>query len=89
MTILIPILYILAASLFIIAIKGLSNPRTSRTGNFLGMLGMGCAVAGTLLTPGSFNLKVIILCIVAGGIVGVLLALKVQLTSMPQLIAIF
>ncbi|GGC97309.1 NAD(P)(+) transhydrogenase (Re/Si-specific) subunit beta [Aquisalinus flavus] len=89
------ILYIAAGILFIMALRGLSSPETSRRGNQYGMIGMGLAVAATLfserfLAGAGFGSWVwIILAIAAGAIPGAMIARKVPMTSMPQLVAFF
>jgi NAD(P) transhydrogenase subunit beta len=87
--------YLVSGVLFILALRGLSSPETSRKGNLYGMIGMAIAVGVTLLSLlGKGDLDpvtiVIILCGIAiGGIVGMTIAQKVSMTSMPQLVAAF
>jgi len=87
--------YLVSGVLFILALRGLSSPETSRKGNLYGMVGMAIAIGVTLLSLlGKGDLDpvtiVIILCGVAvGGIVGMTIAQKVSMTSMPQLVAAF
>ena len=87
--------YLVSGVLFILALRGLSSPETSRKGNLYGMIGMAIAIGVTLLSLlGKGDLDpvtiVIILCGVAvGGIVGMTIAQKVSMTSMPQLVAAF
>lgn len=83
--------YLLAGSLFILALKGLSHPESSRRGNTLGMVGMAIAVVTTLLVaPGSFTTWAIILVGIAiGGGIGALTAKRIAMTEMPQLVAGF
>ncbi|SIS38069.1 NAD(P) transhydrogenase subunit beta [Insolitispirillum peregrinum] len=81
--------YIVAAVFFVLALRGLSNPETARTGNILGMVGMGLAILTTLLSPVVQSYVFIILAIVIGGAIGTVVALKVQMTALPQLVAAF
>ncbi|HUZ63718.1 MAG TPA: NAD(P)(+) transhydrogenase (Re/Si-specific) subunit beta [Acetobacteraceae bacterium] len=83
--------YLLAAVLFILALRGLSNPETSRQGNRMGMAGMAIAVLATLLRPGMSlsGYGLIVLAVVIGGSVGVFIARRIQMTALPQLVAAF
>jgi len=89
------ILYLVSGVLFILALRGLSSPTTSQAGNRNGMIGMGIAVAtalATLLTQGKLDgltLALIVGGVAVGGGVGALIARKVAMTSMPQLVATF
>ncbi len=77
--------YLVASVFFILALKGLSSPLTARRGNLFGMLGMGLAVLTTLTQTPNFGL--IIGGIAVGGVVGTLIARRVQMTAMPELVA--
>ncbi|MEE4212104.1 MAG: NAD(P)(+) transhydrogenase (Re/Si-specific) subunit beta [Parvularcula sp.] len=89
------VLYIVAGILFILALRGLSSPSTSRQGNRFGMIGMGIAIFATLFSerflesagPGAWGL--VILALAAGAIPGAIIARRVAMTSMPQLVAAF
>ncbi len=81
--------YLIAAICFILALKGLSHPRTAVRGNLTGAVGMLIAVVATLLHREVVSFELLIVGLLVGGVVGVLLALRTQLTSMPQLVAIF
>ena len=85
------ILYLVAGVLFIQALRGLSNPETSRQGNYLGMAGMAIAVLTTLAVAGpdwaSFGL--IVLAVVIGGGIGAFIARSIAMTAIPQLVAAF
>jgi len=87
--------YLVSGVLFILSLRGLSSPETSRQGNTFGMIGMALAVGVTLLTLWSDNkLDTLTLALIAGGVVvgggaGALIAGKVQMTQMPQLVAAF
>ncbi len=81
--------YLLSASLFIFGLKGLSHPRTAIRGNLLGALGMLIAVVVTLLDKRIVDFSFIVAGLIVGGAIGTLLALKVEMTAMPQLVALF
>ncbi len=86
-TTLVNLVYLLAATLFIFGLKMMAHPRTAVRGNILGALGMFLAIAMALLEPSSYGL--IILGIVIGAGVGAVLAYRIQMTAMPQLVALF
>jgi NAD(P) transhydrogenase subunit beta len=83
--------YLVASVLFILALRGLSHPTTSRQGNMFGMIGMGIAIVATMLSShmdfGGFAL--IIAGLAIGGSVGTYVASRIQMTSLPQLVAAF
>ena len=87
--------YLLCGVLFILALRGLSSPVTSRRGNQMGMIGMAIAVSvtlGTLFATGALDgvtLALIVAGVAAGGTVGAVVARRVAMTSMPQLVAFF
>ncbi len=83
--------YLIAAVLFILALRGLSSPVTSRQGNKFGMIGMGVAVVATLAHHGMGGLGygLIFLGIIIGGAIGTFVALRIQMTALPQLVAAF
>ncbi len=87
--------YLAAGVLFILSLRGLSSPETSRRGNTLGMVGMGLAVGVTLLTLGTsgaldpLTLALIVGGVVVGGGAGAVIAKRVPMTAMPQLVAAF
>jgi NAD(P) transhydrogenase subunit beta len=86
------LLYLIAGILFILALRGLSSPVTSRQGNRFGMIGMCIAIATTLLyqLPSSFSAWLLVLVgIGLGGAIGAWRARTVQMTAMPQLVAFF
>ncbi len=82
------LLYLTAAVLFILSLKGLSHPETARRGLMYGMIGMGIAIL-TPIIAGSLSLWGIILGLIIGGAIGTAIALKIQMTSLPQLVAGF
>ena len=86
------ILYLVAGVLFILSLRGLSHPTTSQQGNRFGMIGMGLAVATTLLLSppaGFFNWLYLLIGVGIGGGIGAVLAKRIAMTSMPQLVAAF
>lgn len=82
------IAYLGASTLFILSLRGLSHPVTARRGNLYGMLGMLVAVAATLLISPGVSLAVVLVCAAAGAALGALLAERVEMTQMPQLVAV-
>ena len=84
-------IYLVASVLFILALRGLSHPETSRQGNRMGMIGMAIAIAATLLQHGmtASGFGLILLALAIGGGIGTLLALRIQMTALPQLVAAF
>ncbi len=84
-------LYLISGVLFILALRGLSHPTTSRQGNVYGMAGMGIAILTTLAlaTPSFGGLGLIILGLAVGGGVGAYVARSIPMTAMPQLVAAF
>ncbi|MCC5792922.1 MAG: NAD(P)(+) transhydrogenase (Re/Si-specific) subunit beta [Legionellaceae bacterium] len=84
-----PFIYLIAAICFILALKGLASPVTSRRGNILGMVGMGLAVGATLMLPGLSHHVTVLMMLLAGAIVGTSIALKINMTAVPQLVAGF
>jgi NAD(P) transhydrogenase subunit beta len=83
--------YLVASVLFILALRGLSHPETSRQGNLFGMVGMGIAVLATLLQPGmgAGGIAIVIAGIAIGGTIGTMVAQRIQMTALPQLVAAF
>ncbi len=83
--------YLVAAVLFILALRGLSNPETSQQGNRFGMIGMAIAILATLAHAGmtTHGLILIVIAVAIGGTVGTLLARRIQMTALPQLVAAF
>ncbi|TCL69633.1 NAD(P)(+) transhydrogenase (Re/Si-specific) subunit beta [Rhizobium sp. BK251] len=84
-------LYLVSGVLFILALRGLSHPASSRRGNLYGMTGMGIAIATTLVlaTPSFGGLVLIVLGLAIGGGAGAYIARVIPMTSMPQLVAAF
>ncbi|SVA96007.1 uncharacterized protein METZ01_LOCUS148861 [marine metagenome] len=80
--------YIAASILFILSLGGLSGQETARRGNLFGILGMGLAIAVTVFTPKVGNYGLILGLMVLGGGIGAIVAARVQMTAMPQLVAL-
>ncbi|QDX97505.1 Re/Si-specific NAD(P)(+) transhydrogenase subunit beta [Pectobacterium carotovorum subsp. carotovorum] len=80
--------YIVAAILFIFSLAGLSKHETSQQGNIFGISGMALALIATILGPDSGNVGWIIVAMAIGGSIGIYLARKVEMTEMPELVAI-
>ncbi|WDI31445.1 NAD(P)(+) transhydrogenase (Re/Si-specific) subunit beta [Hyphococcus flavus] len=86
------LLYVAAGILFILALRGLSSPETSRQGNRFGMIGMGIAVVTTLFVlenKGFGTWFLVLLAVAAGAVPGAYIARKIPMTAMPQLVAAF
>jgi NAD(P) transhydrogenase subunit beta len=83
------IAYLISGICFILALRGLSSPVTARRGNMLGIAGMLIAVGTTLLNPSVIGFDLIIAGLVIGGGIGTFVALRIQMTAMPQLVAAF
>ncbi|MGI1999583.1 Re/Si-specific NAD(P)(+) transhydrogenase subunit beta [Shewanella frigidimarina] len=80
--------YIIAAVFFILSLAGLSKQETAKNGNLFGIIGMAIALIATILNPATSGVEWIILAMVIGGSIGIRLALKVEMTEMPELVAI-
>lgn len=88
----IALLYLISGVLFILSLRGLSSPASSRQGNYLGMVGMGIAIITTLVAAGqitSFSWMMILAGLGVGGLLGAVIARKIPMTAMPQLVAAF
>jgi len=86
------LLYLVSGGLFIMALRGLSSPATSRQGNFYGMIGMGIAMLTTLAVAAPTTLSgwsLLVLGLAIGGGAGALVAQRIAMTAMPQLVAFF
>jgi len=89
---LVALLYLVAGVLFILALRGLSSPETSRQGNLFGMIGMAIAIGTTLAShppAGGTAWLLVLVGIAAGGSVGAVIARRVPMTAMPELVAAF
>jgi len=85
---LVTVAYIGATILFILALGGLSNPETARRGNLYGMAGMAIALLATIFGVVAANYTILIGGLIVGGTIGLVLARRVQMTQMPELVAI-
>ena len=85
------IFYLISGILFILALRGLSSPETSRQGNYFGIAGMIIAITVTFLTVGNFGLGFIyvIIFLLIGGSIGAFIAFRIPMTAMPELVAGF
>ena len=83
------IFYVLSSVLFIFGIKKLSHPRTARSGNLIATLGMFIAVITTLVVSKNLSYELIGIGIIIGSIIGAFFAVRVEMTQMPQMVAIF
>lgn len=79
--------YLVSATLFILGLKGLTHPASARRGNYYAMFGMLLAIVATVLTPAVRSYDFIIAGVVLGATIGTLIALKIRMTAMPQLVA--
>ena len=91
---LIAVAYVVSGIFFIMALRGLSSPESSRRGNIFGMLGMLIAVLATLLSVNFFikeflTISLVLIAILIGGTFGSIIARKIEMTAMPQLVAAF
>ncbi|MCA9508739.1 MAG: NAD(P)(+) transhydrogenase (Re/Si-specific) subunit beta [Myxococcales bacterium] len=85
----IEMIYLLSAVGFFICLKMLSSPKTARLGNFIGSVAMGGAVIATLTANQAAHLMPVLLCMGSGALVGIFSAKRVEMTAMPQMVAIF
>jgi len=85
------IFYLVSGILFILALRGLSSPDTSRQGNYFGIIGMIIAIIVTFLSIGNFStiLIYVIMFLIIGGAIGAFIAFKIPMTAMPELVAGF
>ena len=81
--------YLVAAVCFIMALRGLSSPTSARQGNVMGIIGMIIAVVTTLLDPEVISYEIILAGILVGGTIGTLVAFRINMTALPQLVAAF
>ena len=85
------IFYLISGVLFILALRGLSSPDTSRQGNYFGIAGMIIAIVVTFLSVGNFStsLTYVIIFLLIGGLIGAFIAFRIPMTAMPELVAGF
>ena len=88
---LLAIFYLISGVLFILALRGLSSPETSRQGNLFGIIGMAIAISVTIISVGNFSIGFIYLIVflIIGGSIGAYIAFKIPMTAMPELVAGF
>jgi NAD(P) transhydrogenase subunit beta len=88
---LLAIFYLISGILFILALRGLSSPETSRQGNLFGIIGMAIAIVVTIISVGNFStgFLYLILFLLIGGSIGAFIAFKIPMTAMPELVAGF
>ena len=86
---LVPALYLISAVLFILGLKGLTRVRSARRGNLMSAMAMLVAVVATLIEMGTFDLQWILVGLVVGGLIGGVAAVRVEMTSMPEMVALF
>ena len=88
---LLAIFYLISGVLFILALRGLSSPETSRQGNLFGIIGMAIAIGVTIISVGNFSavLLYIMILMLIGGSIGAFIAFKIPMTAMPELVAGF
>jgi len=82
-------LYVLSSVLFIFGIKRLSHPKTARSGNSIASMGMLIAIVTTLLANNNISIELVAIGIIIGAIIGAFFAIRVEMTQMPQMVAIF
>ncbi|MBU0945585.1 MAG: NAD(P)(+) transhydrogenase (Re/Si-specific) subunit beta [Proteobacteria bacterium] len=82
-------IYLISAVLFMLGIKNLSSPATAKLGNKMSMIGMAVAIIATLANPDMFGYTMIIIAIAIGAAIGGYAAIKVEMTSMPEMVALF
>jgi len=88
---LLAVFYLISGVLFILALRGLSSPETSRQGNLFGIIGMAIAIGVTIISVGNFSIGFLYLLILLliGGSIGAFIAFKIPMTAMPELVAGF
>ena len=80
--------YIIATVLFILALGGLSNQETARRGNWYGIIGMTIALLATIVGVVERHYEILLVALLIGGTIGIILARRVQMTQMPELVAV-
>ena len=81
--------YLVSGVCFIMALRGLSSPSSARRGNIFGMVGMFIAILTTLLNPAILSFELILAGLLIGAIIGTVIARRIEMTAMPQLVAAF
>ena len=85
----IDLFYLLAAALFILGLRDMSHPRRAVRGNLLGSAGMLVAIVVTLLDQRIVSFEIIVVGLVSGALIGAVMAYRVPMTGIPQVVAIF
>ena len=84
------IFYLISGILFILALRGLSSPDTSRQGNYFGIAGMIIAIVVTFLSISNFSTSLVyVILLIIGGAIGAFIAFRIPMTAMPELVAGF
>ena len=85
------VFYLVSGILFILALRGLSSPDTSRQGNYFGIAGMIIAILVTFLSIGNFSTSLIyvVFFLIIGGSIGAFIAFRIPMTAMPELLQVF
>ena len=88
---LLAVFYLISGVLFILALRGLSSPETSRQGNLFGIIGMAIAIGVTIISVGNFSTGFLYLMVLMliGGSIGAFISFKIPMTAMPELVAGF
>ena len=86
--VLLQVAYLVASIFFIMSLKGLSSQETARQGNLYGMIGMGVAIIATLLNSSVDQYTVLLLALIVSSVIGYQVAQKVEMTQMPELVAL-
>ena len=81
--------YLISAVMLIFSIRGVASPQTARKGNVLGIVGIIIAIGATILSNHDYDWSSALIAIFLGAIVGIFFAVKVKMTSLPQMVAIF
>ncbi|MEJ2722314.1 MAG: NAD(P)(+) transhydrogenase (Re/Si-specific) subunit beta, partial [bacterium] len=81
--------YLLSSAMFVVGLKGLTHPRSAVRGNLIGAWGMLLAIFVTLIDQRIVSYEMIIAGVVVGGLIGAVFAIKIQMTAMPQMVALF
>src|SRR5687767_7781116 len=84
---LVALCYLVASVCFILALKGLSSPESARRGNYFGIAGMTIAVLTTIAVIARGRIDLILIAMLLGGTIGTMVARRVQMTQMPELVA--
>jgi H+-translocating NAD(P) transhydrogenase subunit beta len=79
--------YLISAALFILGLKGLTSPATARRGNHLAIAGMALSIVATLVSPEIQTYGLIVTGVIIGGVIGAIVAARIKMTAMPQLVA--